>query len=88
VRLPSGRLVRFGRRIRARRAIDDVLVLLFDPRSPTDPDNVVAIDTRGRVRWRKSSWVPDSRRGKGFYDPYTAVGREARTPRCSCSAVT
>jgi hypothetical protein len=63
-----------GRRVEDHGIVDGVLVLVFEAGEAVDPGNVMAFDSRGRLLWRKSSWVRRSRGRKGFNDPYVAIG--------------
>lgn len=71
VQLASGRVLEFGRVIEDHRIVDDILIIVFAAIDGIDPENVLAVDSKGKARWRKSSWI--GTKAKGYDCPYVGI---------------
>jgi hypothetical protein len=72
VRLESGEILKFDRRIADHRVVKDVLILLFKIAGP-DAENVLALDRAGNVLWRKPSWLEGGVKGKRIRLNYVEI---------------
>jgi hypothetical protein len=79
VSVANGRSVKLDSPIQGRRMVDGILILLLAPDRKTGRQAVLGVDRTGRVRWRRSSWVPARRGQKGFNDQYVALRSFATT---------